>query len=71
MSKKQKNEIRNKNEHILVNKVYFKYLMMKIRHKISYMAFEKMVTINEIFFETIVKSYNSLIDCGDIVESKD
>ena len=34
-----------------------KYSIIIIRNKISYMAFEKGMTIQELFFTTILKSY--------------
>lgn len=45
-------------EHTLMQKVYFKYLLMKVKQKISYHAFIKKQTINELFLEAIHKSYN-------------
>jgi len=39
---------------------------MKFRMKISYIAFEKTVTVKELFLETIMKSYMSLFKRGKI-----
>ena len=41
--------IRLRNEHHLFRKVYKKYLILRIRHKISFIAFEKRMTIMELF----------------------
>ena len=37
---------------------------MRIRSKISYMAFEKGITIMELFLKTIEKTYSELCDVG-------
>ena len=46
------------NEHMVFKKVYLKYLILKIRAKISYIAFVKKMTIVELFASTILKCYN-------------
>ena len=48
-----------------------KYSVMKIRMKISYMAFEKNMTILELFYSTILKTYKKLSNEGCITESPD
>jgi hypothetical protein len=40
--------------------------MMKIRSKISYIAFINTQTINELFYERIIKTHSQLQECGDI-----
>jgi len=44
---------------------------MKIRMKISYMAFEKNMTVLELFYYTILKTYKKLSNEGCIMESPD
>ena len=39
---------------------------MRVRAKISFIAFQKRMTISELFCETIIKSYTQLSKCGDI-----
>jgi len=55
-----KYSIKIANEHKIFRKVYVKYLMLRIRAKISYMAFAKRMTIVELFFTTILRSYSNL-----------
>ena len=52
--------IKQTNEHNLFRKIYLKYLIMRIRAKISFMAFEKRMTIVEIIVNAIFKSYREL-----------
>ena len=37
-----------------------KYLILKVRAKISYMAFIKKMTVIELFATTIINSYNTM-----------
>jgi len=53
-----------------MRKVYFKYLVMKVRGKISYMSFKKRMTISEIFLKTILHSYKHFIKTDQIVTCK-
>ena len=41
-------------------KTVMKYKIMKIRMKISYIAFEKITTVKELFLTAIMRSYMSL-----------
>ena len=34
-----------------MRKIYLKYLIMRVRRKISYIAFKKGLTISELFFK--------------------
>jgi len=45
-----------------------KYLVMKIRMKISYIAFEKGMTIIELLLSSILCSYRMFVNEGLIVE---
>ena len=47
-------------EHFVMKQTYFKYLLLKIRNKISYIGFEKRYTISELFCKTIIQSLNIL-----------
>jgi len=47
-------------EHYVMKKTYFKYLLFKIRNKISYIAFKKRYTISELFCKTILMSMGIL-----------
>jgi len=45
-----------------------KYKILKVRMKISYIAFVKNMTVHELFYRTILKSYASLVQMGVIEE---
>lgn len=45
------------NKHRLIRKVYLKYLLMRVRTKISYMAMEQRITITELFVNACLKTY--------------
>lgn len=53
--------IRQKNEHLLFRKVHLKYLILRVRAKISYMAFERRMTVAELIVYTIKKCYIHLM----------
>ena len=61
-----KAKIKQSNEHKVFSKVYFKYLMLKIRAKISFLAFQKRMTIAELFTATIINCYEHLMQVGAI-----
>ena len=44
----------------------FKYKLMRIRSKISYSAFEKNMTIPELFFNQIQTSFQHFVKLGEI-----
>ena len=56
----RKKQIKNQVDHEVMRKVYLKYLIMRIRSKISFMAFMKRQTILELFIKAILRSYNHL-----------
>ena len=58
--------IKQKNEHEIFRTVKFKYLIMRVRAKISFMAFEKRMTVVEFFVHTIQKCYRHLMASGAI-----
>ena len=66
MPEAARREIIQKNEHSLFRKVYMKYLILKVRAKISYMAFVKKMTVIELFATTILNSYETLKNEGVI-----
>lgn len=47
--------------HQVMKKTYLKYLILKIRSKLSYICFEKRCTLIELFCNQILTSYNNLI----------
>ena len=53
-------QIMQKNEMKLFTKVCQKYTILKVRNKISFIAFQKGYTIQELFLRTILKSYQKL-----------
>ena len=56
--------IKQTNEHRLFRKVYLKYLIMRIRAKISFMALERRMTVVELIIATIMKSYQEVKRMG-------
>ena len=64
----QKLEIRN--EIYLLSMTYLKYLIIKFRQKISYIAFKKKMTIMELFLNAIKKSYDQLVAEGVIKRTR-
>ena len=50
-------DIRELSEYRLFSKVYFKYLLVKVRQKISYMAYMKRMTILELFLDAIIRTH--------------
>jgi hypothetical protein len=43
-----------------------KYKVLRIRAKISFMAFEKRCTIKELFLKAILKTYLDLMESGEL-----
>ena len=60
ISESIKYNIKQTNEHKVFSKVYFKYMLLKVRAKISFMAFIKRVTIPELIVQTIYNCYMHL-----------
>ena len=52
--------------HITMKKTYLKYLIFKVRQKLSYSAFLKNQTILELFAHVIHKSYFQLVRIGKL-----
>jgi hypothetical protein len=50
----------NKNRHEVFRKIYVKYLIMRVRAKISFMALQKRCTVMELFVNAIIYSYKAL-----------
>ena len=48
------------NQHKLYRKVYLKYLIMRVRAKISFIALEKRMTVLELFINTIYSTYREI-----------
>jgi hypothetical protein len=55
-----------RNEHQIFRTVYLKYLIMRVRMKISYTAFEKRMTVHELMMYSIQKSFRHLMAMGAI-----
>ena len=66
VSESVKQSIIQKNEHNVFRKAHFKYLVMRVRAKISFMAFLRRMTIVELFAVTIKRCYLELINSGSI-----
>tara|TARA_B110000305_G_C19229181_1_gene534363 strand:- start:625 stop:825 length:201 start_codon:yes stop_codon:yes gene_type:complete len=63
-------KVETRNEIDLLSMTYLKYLIIKFRQKISYLAFKKKVTILELFLTAIKKSYLQLCSEGVIKVSR-
>jgi len=50
------------NENKVFRKVYSKFIILRVRAKISWMAFRKNMTIIELFAKTILKCHKELRD---------
>ena len=61
-----KNEINDKNRHMLMRKIYMKYLLMRVRAKIAFMALQKRMTIVELFADAMLRCYTESVRCGYI-----
>ena len=57
MSEYDKREIQQRVEYKLFRQVYFKYLLLKVRMKISFDALTKCFTIKELILYAILKTY--------------
>ena len=49
-----------------MKKTLAKYSIMRIRHKISFMAFLKKMTVEEMILEQIIKTHDFLVKEGSI-----
>ena len=59
-------KVRYKNKLKLMRKTYLKYLIIKLRIKISFIAFKKKMTLVELICNSILKTYNLLVTKGAI-----
>lgn len=59
-------KIRLKNKLKIMRSTYLKYLIIKFRQKISFIAFKKKMSIVELFCDAITRSYNQLVFEGKI-----
>lgn len=59
-------EIENTIRKQVVASVVMKYKVMKLRHKISYLAFEQKMTVYQLLLNAIVRTYTQLIIKGEI-----
>ena len=66
IDKQHMQKVERRNEIDLLKMTYLKYLIIKFRQKISYIAFKNKVTIMELFLNAIKKSYNELVADGSI-----
>jgi hypothetical protein len=53
-------------KHVLVKKTLFKFKVLRIRMKISFMAFRKSMTIPQLILQAIMKSHDELVRDGSI-----
>ena len=52
----------------MLRQAYLRYLIIKFRQKISFIAFCKKKTVPEIFYEALLKSFRELVSLNLIVE---
>ena len=60
ISQSVEQKIEQTNENSLFRKIHLKFVIMRVRAKISYMAFVKRLTIIELFLISIKKTYSKL-----------
>lgn len=53
---------------ILADKIFMKYKILIVRHKISFMAAEKLQTVIELFLRQILKTNEALKNDGIVIE---
>ena len=66
MSQSEVDQIKNENKLKLCKAGYLKYLILKFRMKISFIALKKQMTVLELFCYAILKSYQEMIEEGAI-----
>ena len=66
VSESIKQNIRQTNEHDVFRKTHFKYLVMRVRAKISFTALEKRQTVVQLIVETINRVYYHLMEKGGL-----
>ena len=62
-------KIEAENAHKLFSKVYMKYQLIKVRHKMAYQALRQRVSVPELLFNQCLKSYNEFILEGHIAQT--
>lgn len=66
LTDEQKHQIFLDKKKEILRQTMFKYMLMRVRHKISYYSFQNRMTINELFLTTILRSYRELTKSGSI-----
>ena len=51
------NDIKMTTQHYILTKTMMRFKIIKFRSKISFIALQKRMTLNELFFRTVLKSY--------------
>lgn len=59
------------NERVLFHMVIQKYKILKIRLKISFMAFQQNKSVKEMFLSAIIKAYMNHVQQGHIKDTYD
>jgi predicted short-subunit dehydrogenase-like oxidoreductase (DUF2520 family) len=62
LTQKQRDYVHYDQEKEIYRQTYFKYLLMRVRSKISYHAFRKQMTVNEFIISQIARSYKVLTE---------
>ena len=63
-------EIKLKNKHIIMKHAYKKYIIIKFRQKISFLAFKNKQTIVELFMSAIMKSHGQMVFEGYLKQNE-
>ena len=58
-------------EAIMLKRTFMKYTLIRLRQKISFIAFKKKMTILQLFLNAIIKSYQGLSEMGMIASYKE
>ena len=54
----------------LIHKSHSRYNILRVRNKISFMAFEKKMTVAELILRTIMIEYNRLVKLKELPKDK-
>lgn len=57
-------KLREEHKMQILRKIQFRYLVLKVRSKLSFMAFMKKQTVSELLINQILKSYRAFIKVG-------
>lgn len=60
----EKRDKKSKNQNLILKKTFLKYTLIRLRQKISFIAFKSNQTILQLFLNAIIKSMHNFADMG-------